>query len=73
MQLLDGNVSACRVGETIKTVLKLAKKKASDIPSNATVLTYNVERLILAQRQLGDDLSRDENISLLTDETSKFG
>ena len=73
MELLDGNVSACRLGETIKTVLKLAKKKASDIPSNATVLNYDVEILILALRQLGEDLSRDENISLLTDETSKFG
>ena len=66
IQLLDGNVSACRVGETIKTVLKLAKKKASDIPSNATVLNYNVERHIWPK----GNLSRDENISLLTDETS---
>ena len=53
--------------------VKLAKTKASAIPRNATVLNYNVERLILAKRQLGKDWSGDENISLLTEETSKFG
>ena len=31
------------------------------------------ERLVLAQRQLGQELSKKENTALLTDETSKFG
>ena len=73
MELLDNNISASRVGQAIKTVLKLVGIEASDIPSTATVLNYNVERLVLAQRQLGEDLSEKKNTALLTDETSKFG
>ena len=60
MELLDNNVSACRVGETIEMVLALANLMASDIPSNATVLNYNMETLILAHRQLGEDLPREK-------------
>ena len=61
MQLFANNVSACRVGETIETVLTLANLTASNIPTNAKVLNYNVERLILAQRLLGEDLSREKH------------
>ena len=71
--LLDNNISASRVGQAIKTVLKLVGIEASDIPSTATVLNYNLERLVLAQRQLGEGLSEKKNTALLTDETSKFG
>ena len=70
MELLTDNVNACRVGQA---VLKLADMTACHIPSNAIVLNYNVARLVLAQRQLGEDLSREKNTTLLTDETSKFG
>ena len=51
MQIFANNVSACRVGETIETVLTLANLTASN----------NVERLILAQRQLGEDLSSEKH------------
>ena len=40
MELLD-NISASRVGQVMKTVLKLVGIEASDIPSTVTVLNYN--------------------------------
>ena len=49
MELLTDNVSACRVGQAIQAVLKLADMTACYIPSNATVFNYNVARLVLAQ------------------------
>ena len=33
----------------------------------------NIQRLILAQKQLGEEYAKKENTSLLSDETSKFG
>ena len=65
MELLTDNVNACRVSQAIQAVLKLADMTACHIPSNATVFNYNVARLVLAQRQLGEDLSREKNTTLL--------
>ena len=72
MELLDNNVSACRVGETIEMVLALANLMASDIPSNATVLNYNVETHS-SPKATGRRIAQRKNLSLLTDETNKFG
>ena len=39
----------------------------------STVLNMNLQRLYLAQVQLGEVFAEEENTVLLTDETSKFG
>ncbi|WAQ97078.1 hypothetical protein MAR_029768 [Mya arenaria] len=62
--LLSLNVSAQNVSVG-KTVDKL--------PCKSTILSCNVERLILSQQQLKEQLPDKENLTLYTDETTKFG
>ena len=62
-----------KVQAVINAVLSLVDKKANKLPARTTVIEMNLERLLLAQRQLADVFSPKQNTTLLTDETSKFG
>jgi hypothetical protein len=71
--LLELNVSAQNVEKVIRTVLKLVNKHTDRLPSKSTVLNMNVERLVLSQTQLNEQLPDKTNLTLYTDETTKFG
>jgi hypothetical protein len=71
--LLTCNVSSSQVSPIIAHVLKLANKEATKLPSRSTVNNMNVQRLILSQKQLGEEFVKKENTCLLSDETSKYG
>ena len=71
--LLGINVSANNIEPVIKTVLSLVGKSVDKLPSRSTILNCNVERLILSQNQLNEKLQDENNLTLYTDETTKFG
>ena len=72
-KLLSHNVTTNHVSPVIGIVLELVKKKANKLPSKSTVNNMNIQRLILAQKQLGLDFVKKGNTTLLSDETTKFG
>ncbi|WAQ97077.1 hypothetical protein MAR_029767, partial [Mya arenaria] len=67
------SVSASKVGDVVKSVLKLVSVEPNRLPATSTVLEMNLQRLCLAQKQLGEVFSKEEHTCLMTDETSKFG
>lgn len=67
------NVSAQNVGPVIDSVLKMSGESCDKLPARTTILNMNVERLILAQKQLGEVIPDKTNLTLYTDETSKYG
>ena len=69
---LQHHVSSTHVSSVISAVLKLAGKTASRLPSVSTVNNMNVQRLVLAQKQLGESIKKTDDTCLYTDETSKF-
>ena len=71
--LLTCNVSCSQISSVIEHVLKLANRTASKLPSRSTVNNMNVQRLILSQKQLGEEFAERKNTCLLGDETSKYG
>ena len=71
--MLNHNVSYGHVGPVINAVLKLGKLQASDVPSNSTINQWNIMRMIMAQKQLVEELPSQSGMGLLSDETSKFG
>jgi hypothetical protein len=72
-ELLKLNVSASKVGDVIKEVLKIVGIEPNRIPSKSTVLEMNLQRLCLSQQQLAEVFSKKDIIYLMTDETTKFG
>lgn len=72
-ELLKLNVSASKVGDVVKTVLKLVNVEPNRVPVTSTVLEMNLQRLCLAQKQLSEIFAKEDNTCILTDETSKFG
>ena len=71
--LLSHNVTTSHVSPVIETVLKLVNKKANKLPSTSTVNNMNIQRLMLAQKQLGEEYAVKKNTTILSDETTKFG
>lgn len=71
--LLNLNVTTSKVPHVIETVLKLVNLKPNKLPSFQTVNNMNIQRLLLAQKQVGEVLPDKDNLCLLSDETSKFG
>lgn len=57
----------------LSDVLSMLDYIPEKLPSRTTVLEMNMERLVLAQKQLSQVYSNKRNTTLLTDETSKFG
>ena len=72
-KLLSHNVTTSHVSPVIEIVLQLVNKIPNRLPSTSTVNNMNVQRLILAQKQLGEEYVCKKNTSLLSDETTKFG
>ena len=71
---LNNNLTTSRVSPVIETVLKLACTKLNKVSSISTVNNMNVQRLILAQAQIAEKLTQDDDsFCLLSDETSKYG
>lgn len=70
--LLSSHVACSQVGDVINAVLKLVGKTASHTPCKSTVINMNTQRLILAQKQLGEQLPGKGPTCLLSDETTKF-
>ena len=68
-------VSVHCVPEVIRSVLKLVGIPCDNLrlPSRSTVLNMNVERLIVCQTQLNENMPSKENLTLYSDETSKYG
>jgi hypothetical protein len=72
--LLQHNVSMSKISNVISSVLKyFTSKTASPLPSYATVVRLNRQRLVLAQKQLAEVFSEKVDTTLMTDETSKYG
>ena len=71
--LLDLNIAMGQIPAVIRTVAELTGKTINDVPSKATINDWNIMRLTLAQKQLGEELPNKSNLGLLSDETSKFG
>ena len=71
--LLENHVSTARVAPVIEACLKLGGKTANKLPSATTVNNMNVQRLVLAQKQLAEEVSTKEHLTIETDETSKYG
>lgn len=67
------NVSASKLSPVIVTVLKMVNIKANQLSSKSTVLDLNLQRLVLAQKQISEDFAKDISTTLMTDETSKCG
>ena len=70
--LLSCHVATSQVGPVIETELKLVGKTPSNTPSKSTVINMNTQRLILAQKQLAEELPGRRQTCLLSDETTKF-
>ena len=67
------NVSSQNVKKVIECVLNLVGRNCEKIPTRSTVRNMIVGRLIFAQKQLSEVIPDKENLTLYTDETSKFG
>ena len=72
-ELLENHVSSTRVGPVINACSKLAGKTANQLPSTTAVSNMNVQRLVLSQKQLAEEVADKEKTTLETDETSQFG
>uniref|UniRef100_A0A8W8L2R4 Uncharacterized protein n=1 Tax=Magallana gigas TaxID=29159 RepID=A0A8W8L2R4_MAGGI len=71
--LLQLHVSSQVCSQVIESVLSLVNIKANKLPSASTVQNMNIERLVLAQKQLSESLPNTENLTIYTDETTKYG
>ncbi|XP_033731138.1 uncharacterized protein LOC117320739 [Pecten maximus] len=71
--LLCNHVSTTRISPVIEACLKLVGKTPNRLPSATTINNMNVQRLVLSQKQLSEEISKKENTTIETDETSKFG
>ncbi|WAQ99781.1 hypothetical protein MAR_024154 [Mya arenaria] len=71
--LLGLYIAASNVSSVRNTVLNLVGKTVEKLPSRTTILNMNIERLVLSQKQLNETLPNKDNMTLYTDETTKFG
>jgi hypothetical protein len=72
-KLLDRNVSTSQIPHVMQTVLNFAGVECVELPRKSTINEWHVTRLILAQKQVAEALGIEQNLCLLSDETSKFG
>lgn len=59
--------------QVIESVLSLVNIKANKLPSASTVQNMNIERLVLTQIQLSESLPKRENLTIYSDEITKYG
>ncbi|CAC5405965.1 unnamed protein product [Mytilus coruscus] len=72
MNLQNNNISASKIGEVIRTVCSLCKRQPNRVPSATTVNRISDMKLSIATKQV-EGLSKKSNLTLYSDETSKFG
>ncbi|CAC5385261.1 unnamed protein product [Mytilus coruscus] len=72
MNLQNNNISASKIREVIRTVCSLCKRQPNRVPSATTVNRISDMKLSIATKQV-EDLSKKSNLTLYSDETSKFG
>ncbi|XP_041472634.1 uncharacterized protein LOC121421886 [Lytechinus variegatus] len=53
--LLTENVGINHVGNVIREVLKLVDKKPNRVPSHSTIRNMNLQRLVIAQKQIAEE------------------
>ena len=70
--LLQSHVSTSQIRPVITAVLKLVHHEVTELPSRSTILNMNIQRLSLAQQQLGEEFVSKPNTTLLSDETTKY-
>ena len=70
-ELLGNQVSARNIPGVINSVCKLVGKSVSHLPSHTTINNMNVQRLIVSQKQVGEQFGEKQDITLLSDETTK--
>lgn len=72
MELQDCNVSVVNIPKGITAVSALCGRNPNKLPSQSTINRMNDSRVSIASKQM-KDISESENITLYSDETSKFG
>jgi len=70
-ELLNYNVALHNVCNVIQSVLKSVNLTADKLPSPSTVANWSVERNLLSRKHVSS-LTDKENVTLFTDETSKY-
>jgi len=70
-ELLNYNVAVHNVCNVIQSVLKSVNLTADKLPSPSTVANWSVERNLLSRKHVSS-LTDKENVTLFTDETSKY-
>ena len=74
IELLGMNVGISNVEPIIRCVLKhIASLEVKELPHTATLVRMLTEMKGLAYQQLSEELSKQENLTLHSDGTSKFG
>ena len=74
IELLSMNVATSQVEPVIRSVLRnIASIEVGDLPKPSTLSGMLAEMKCLAYEQISDELSAQENITLHSDGTSKFG
>ena len=73
-KLLEHNVSVRQVSNVIQICFELAGKKLNhDLPSESTVRNMNLQRGVISNIQIREELPAQENLTLATDEASHYG
>ena len=74
IELLGMNVGISNVQPIIRCVLQhIASLEVEELPCTATLVHMLTEMKVLAYQQLSEELSKQENLTLHSDGTSKFG
>lgn len=72
MELQNCNISVANIPKAIRAVSSLCGRTPNHVPSASTINRINDMRVSVALKQM-EDISMSENLTLYTDETSKFG
>ena len=73
-KLLEHNVSASQVSSVIRICVELTGKKLNhDLPSESTIRNINLQRGIISNIQIREEVPAQENLTLSTDEASHYG
>ena len=68
-KLLENNVSSCKVWDVIEAMLQLCEKKPNKLSTKSNFNNMNIERLILSQKQIGEEFTKEHHTTLLSDES----
>ena len=66
-------MKSSKIGPVIARMLGMVGKECDQLPSKATVLNMNLQRLHLSCQHVGEVFATEKEACLLTDETSRKG